>query len=29
MGFIEHRPCWNPLLENFPHHTDLVFKRPS
>lgn len=28
-GFSAHRPCWNPQLQESPHHTDLVFKRPA
>jgi FkbM family methyltransferase len=26
-GFQIHRPSWNPNLQEFPHHTDLVFRR--
>ena len=26
-GFELHRPCWNAKLAEFPHHTDLVFRR--
>jgi hypothetical protein len=24
-GYRERRPCWNPTLEEQPHHTDIVF----